>query len=142
MCPKMIAFRSSFPDGNYKFIKGTLQIHEAVTAPGDSIHILFRNTSCAYNNCLNGIVSCERINQFKEVPQMTKMNKHIFNKSKKSGAATTEYVDLNENEVNQFENADFSKNGASKLIKDGDIAVIKTEDYLLFAEVTEGSLCS
>ena len=46
---------------------------------------------------------------------MIKINKHIFNKSKKSGAAATGYVDLNENEVNQFENADFSKNGAFKL---------------------------
>ena len=41
------AFRSSFPDGNYRFIEGKLQIHEVITNPGDSTHIFFRNTSCS-----------------------------------------------------------------------------------------------
>ena len=53
--------------------------------------------------------SCEQINQFKEVPQMIKINKHISSKSKISGAATVEYVDWNEDEVNDFENADFTE---------------------------------
>ena len=54
------------------------------------------------------------------------MNKHIFRKSKKSGATTTEYVDLTEDKVNDFNN-DFTETETSKLIK-GDIAVIKIED--------------
>ena len=46
---------------------------------------------------------------------MIKMNKHIFSRSNISGADTIEYVDLNEDGVNQFENADFTE--ASKLLK-------------------------
>ena len=40
---------------------------------------------------------------------MIKMNKHIFSRSNISGADTIEYVDLNEDGVNQFENADFTE---------------------------------
>ena len=45
------------------------------------------------------------------------MNKHIFSGSNISGADTIEYVDLNEDGVNQFENADFTETEASKLLK-------------------------
>lgn len=62
------------------------------------------------------------------------MNKHIFSKSKKSRAATIKYI-LNEDKLNEFENADFTETEASILIKKGDIAVIKSQDdypyYLL-----------
>ena len=54
------------------------------------------------------------------------MNKYIFGKSKKLGATTIEYVDLNEDEVNDFNN-DLTETETSKLFK-RDIAVIKTED--------------
>ena len=57
---------------------------------------------------------------------MIKINKYIFSKSKKSGTYNIEYVDLNKDEVNASENVDFTKTEASKLIKEGDIAVIKT----------------
>lgn len=40
-------------------------------------------------------------------------------------------MDLNDDEVNQFENAEFMETEASKFIKESDIAVIKTGgDYL------------
>ena len=53
----------AFPDGNYKFIKGTFQIHEVATTPGDSTHILFRKTLRACKNHLHGLYeSCERTN--------------------------------------------------------------------------------
>lgn len=43
------------------------------------------------------------------------MNKHIFSKSKKSRAATIKYI-LNEDKLNEFENADFTETEASILI--------------------------
>ena len=59
---------------------------------------------------------------------MIKTNKYIFSKSKKLGAANIEYVDLNKDEISMFKIVDFIKTEASKLIKEGDIAVIKTKD--------------
>ena len=78
-------------------------------------------------------MSCSK-NQFKEASQTITLKKHVFSKSRKS-ASTPEYVDLSEDEVNELENAELMETEASKLIREGDIAVIKTGDdhpyYLL-----------
>ena len=55
------AFSSSFPDGNYKFIKGILQIHEVVVTPEDSTHILFKNMSHVCKNCSHDVWANHRI---------------------------------------------------------------------------------
>ena len=46
---------------DFKYIPGTLQIHQVTTLPGNSEEILFKDSSCACASCLNGMYSmCER----------------------------------------------------------------------------------
>ena len=85
--------------------------------------------------------SCNRKNQFKDVSEIITLKKHVFSttgkrKTADPHASDTEInMDLNDDEINERESAEFMESEASKLIKGGDIALIKTGDdhshYLL-----------
>ena len=133
-------YRSSFPDEAFKYIPGTLQIHQVVTTPGDKSLINYRNISCACTNCLRGEFASCRKNQFKDVSEIITLKKHVFSTTGKRKAADPHAsdieinMDLNDDVINERETAEFMESEASKLIK-GDIALIKTGDdhpyYLL-----------
>ena len=138
---EMEGYRSTFPSINYKYIHGTLQIHQVITSPGDSTHIWHRNVACTCASCLAGTyTSCNRKSKFSEISDMITLKKHVFSKSyskRKSDLNDDddEMADLNDDEMNELESAEFMESEASKLIQNGDIAVIKTGDdhpyYLL-----------
>ena len=61
---------------------------------------------------------------------MITLQKHVFTSAGKQKQKQND-IDLNEDEISELENAEFLETEASKLIQEGDIAVIKTGDYLL-----------
>ena len=140
-------YRSSFPDHGYKYIKGTLKIHQVVTSPSDHSSILYREFCCVCPSCFSGdSSSCNRKNQFKDVIDMITFKKHVFQvegKRKKklvTGAEDDSSTDLNEDEIQEREQEEFMESEASKVIQSGDIALIKTGDdhpYYLLKLTTE-----
>ena len=131
-------YRSSFPEDSYKYIDGTLKIHQVINTPGDNSHILFRNTSFACNNCFEWKlwVLWKESRSVQTGTSNNNIENHVFRKTKKSygDLSDDEYRDLNKDEINELESAEFMETEASKLIQ-GDIAVIVTGDdhpyYLL-----------
>ena len=132
-------YRSSFPDKGFKYIPGTLKIHQVVTTPGDTTLINHRNISCTCISCLNGeFMLCNRKIKFNDVPEMITWQKHVFDitsKCKVVAAPFSTVTDLNDDEINERETAEFIESEAAQLIKEGDLALIKTGDdhpyYLL-----------
>lgn len=140
---EMVQYRSTFPTNNYKYIPGTLQIHQVITTPGETSSILHRKLACFCTSCVIGAYeTCENKEKFIEISDMISLQKHVFSKStkrpskkKNDDSDDEEISDLNDDEMTERESAEFMESEASQLITVGDIAVIKTGDdhpyYLL-----------
>ena len=139
---EMESYRAAFPSQSYQSIKGTLAIHQVVITPGSSNTVQYRNSSCACSVCFNGeYTKYECLQLYKDYPKPFQMIKHNFSISNKSRTANDDdnddesFMDLNENEVNEWQEEIFVEREAAKFIIKCDIAVIKTGDdhpyYLL-----------
>ena len=97
---EMDDYRSTFPANTFKYIPGTLKIHEVVTSPGDETHIRFRNISCACVNCLSGnYATCKRKEVFKDVVDKITSQKHVFTSAGKRKQKQTDDDDIDLNEM-------------------------------------------
>ena len=136
---------SSFPGEVFKYIPGTLQMHQVVTTSGDMTHIHYRNISFVCMNCLGGrihilwkkksVQGCIWNNNIEEIAvkrkiadcqlivtkinvmtnMMTKMMMNIMINMMMN-------IDLNDDEINEWETTEFMEGEASKSIEEGDIA--------------------
>ena len=76
---EMETYRDEFPAEQYNYIKGTLQIHQVVTDPGEEGFISYRKVSCGCVACLAGTYNnCEKKDDFKDCPEYLSMKKHTF----------------------------------------------------------------
>ena len=104
---EMDDYQSTFPANTFKYIPGTLKIHEVVTSSGEKTHIRFWNISCACVNCLNNYATCKRKEVFKDVVDMITLQKHVFTSvGKRKQKQNNDDIDLNEDEISELENAE------------------------------------
>ena len=133
---EMESYQAAFPSQSYQSIKGTLAIHQVVITPGSSNTIQYRNSSCACSACFNGeYTKYECLQLYKDYPKPFQMINYNFSISNKSRTANDDdnvdesFMDLNEDEVNEWQEEIFVETEAAKFIVKGDIAVIKTDDH-------------
>ena len=99
-------YHSTFLSHKYVFIPGTLEIHQVVTAPGNSKSIQYRNTSCACTSYLReDYRKCECLDQFQNYMKPITLTTYTFSISKKKQKDMLDdedkLIDLDEDEVNE-----------------------------------------
>ena len=114
-------YRSSFPANDSRHIPGTLRIHEVVVSPAHEDFIMYRDSACVCNSCLQGLYSsCESLDAFKELPETICLKKHYFTKGKKK-SDISDHMDLNEDELKEVEESEYMESEVAKVIKKEDM---------------------
>ena len=123
-------YRSQVSDINYKSKKGKRKIHQIFNNPSKGSGLYDRQFSCLCDSCMSGnfknciyLKDSQGCNSFSNCSDVNDPKWHVFSNTIDTGE--DEFMDEYDND---FSGDTFIETEASLLVKQGDIAIVKTSD--------------